>query len=242
MQLDRWQAGIAAALDGYDGLRPIVPAGGLDIHLRNSVGARLSVLRDRFPVVAQVLGQRYFSALASRYVALNVSTSPDLDSYGATFPDWLAAEIPARAELAEMHYLADLADLERAWAKACRTPLVPASWASRTPFVTLVDAVRPCLNPTLTWLTTRYDVFGLWNNHRQGHMCSTIRDHVDPQHLAIYRLPKDEPRVENIDDSLAAVLAVIEARGTLGELAGRCSVPALAECVERGYVLGWEPG
>lgn len=242
MKLEHWQTGIAAALDGYDGLRPIVPSDGLGIHLRNSVGARVGVLRERFPVLLEVLGRRYFSALASRYVALHPSGAPDLDQYGSTFPAWLGAESHRRAELSEMPYLADLAALEQAWARACRAPMAPSDAAPALTSVAQADAVRPSLNPTLTWIGTRYDIIGLWNNHRLQRANNAFEITVEMRHLAIFRFPGHEPRVEDIDEPLLAVLAAIEAGATLGVLARQWPAASLAECVRRGYVTGWAAG
>jgi hypothetical protein len=76
-------------------------------NLETSLGAALAAV---YPVVARLVGDDCFRALARRYVARFPSRSGNLHEFGAALPGFLAAE-PA---LAALPYLGDVAALE--WA------------------------------------------------------------------------------------------------------------------------------
>ncbi len=82
---------------------------------RSSVWGNLSkALADIFPAVQRCVGERFFSAMASRYIERFPSRSASLDNYGEHLADFILGFEP----LKEYPYLADLACLELAWHRA----------------------------------------------------------------------------------------------------------------------------
>ncbi len=67
-----------------------------------------------YPVCRKLVGQRFFDALAERFITTTPSRSPDLTDYGGELADFIAAFAPA----ASLPYLADVARLEWAWHRA----------------------------------------------------------------------------------------------------------------------------
>ncbi len=84
---------------------------------RNNIRSSLSkALADKFPVVAQLVGEDFFKFAANEYFNAAPPTSPMIADYGDRFPEFLDAFEPARS----VPYLADMAQLEIAWLEAYR--------------------------------------------------------------------------------------------------------------------------
>ncbi|AJY44645.1 DNA-binding domain-containing protein [Martelella endophytica] len=82
---------------------------------RNNVAVGLKgALGDIFPVTRDLVGERFFGAMAHEYIEGNPPHSPVLAQYGHGFADFVASFQPAR----DLPYLADVARLERAWLDA----------------------------------------------------------------------------------------------------------------------------
>lgn len=89
---------------------PQAASPGLRIHHDTWLFALIDVLRGRFDVTAQALGEEAFNAFARDYVLGHALTSGDRSTYGDRFPAFLRNHLQA----ASLPWLADLADFERA--------------------------------------------------------------------------------------------------------------------------------
>ncbi|MGH8679037.1 MAG: HvfC/BufC family peptide modification chaperone [Burkholderiales bacterium] len=79
---------------------------------RASVKANLrGALREIYPVVLRLTGEKFFEQAASIFVRDQASASGDLHRYGKQFADFLAAYAPAQT----LAYLPDAARLEWLW-------------------------------------------------------------------------------------------------------------------------------
>jgi hypothetical protein len=68
-------------------------------------------LQHIFPVCCQLVGEEFFLAMTREFILETPSYSPDLNTYGENFPNFIAYFPPS----AELIYLADVARLEWAW-------------------------------------------------------------------------------------------------------------------------------
>jgi len=91
-----------------------VPARRFGVYRNNVYASLIDLLAGRFPVVARLVGEDFFRAMARVYVTREPPASPVLIHYGASFPDFIADFAPASS----VPYLADTAALEWAWHKA----------------------------------------------------------------------------------------------------------------------------
>ena len=96
-----------AALIRADGLSP---ATRIAIYQNNGLSNYRSALQAVYPVVHALTGDDWFRHYAGLYIAENPSSSGDIQLYGESFPDYLAA-------LDALPYLADVARLE--WQVHC---------------------------------------------------------------------------------------------------------------------------
>jgi len=90
------------------------PARRFGVYRNNVYASLIDLLAGRFPVVARLVGEDFFRAMARVYVTREPPASPVLIHYGASFPDFIADFAPASS----VPYLADTAALEWAWHKA----------------------------------------------------------------------------------------------------------------------------
>ncbi|MBB4121988.1 DNA-binding domain-containing protein [Martelella radicis] len=101
---------------------------------RNNVAVGLKgALADIFPVTRDLVGERFFSAMAGEYIAREPPQTPVIAEYGHGFADFIAAYEPAE----RLFFLPDVARLERAWLDAYhaadRVPLLPERLQTITP-------------------------------------------------------------------------------------------------------------
>ncbi len=79
---------------------------------RESVIAGITAaLAETYPVCKQLVGERFFGAMAARFISNHRSYNPDLNAYGQELADFIDSFAPADA----LPYLADVARLEWAW-------------------------------------------------------------------------------------------------------------------------------
>lgn len=128
---------------------------------RNNVRAsRTEALRQGFPVLAQLLGADYFTALAAVFIQQHPPRSAALHEYGAELSDFIADFQP----LSALGYLADIARLE--WARLC------AFHAAGAPVLSLADMDLAILSerlaqplhwhPSVTLLCSKHPLYRLW--------------------------------------------------------------------------------
>jgi hypothetical protein len=86
-----------------------------------AVVSPIEALVARFPVVRRLAGDESFLAMARRFVASEPPRTSTLHQYGDTFPRFLRRQ----GKSASIEYVADIAELEMAWSKACRAADTP---------------------------------------------------------------------------------------------------------------------
>ena len=137
------------------------PAGRRFDVYRNNVAVSLSeALESGFPVIAKLLGDQNFKAIAGVFLRQNPPETPMMMHYGAAFPDFLRAFEP----LAHLGYLGDVAELELAIRRSyhaadCQT--VDGDVLARIPPEQLEDL---CLGiaPSVEVLSSPWPVYDIW--------------------------------------------------------------------------------
>jgi hypothetical protein len=116
--LHDWQKRFAETLRAAPGEMPAgdvqlagAQAHRLSVYRDNVVGSLVDALGETFPVVRQLVGDAFFSAVAADFVRDELPEVPRLSRYGAAFPTRLRA-LP---QLVEVSYVGDVAVLE--WAR-----------------------------------------------------------------------------------------------------------------------------
>ncbi len=84
----------------------------VNIYQNNTFEALKETLRSTFPVCKALVGDKYFSQLATAHVHREFLKTPNLDDYGETFAQTLHDLISSHHELHALPYLSDVATLE----------------------------------------------------------------------------------------------------------------------------------
>lgn len=197
------------------------PVRRFDVHRNNVVSSLVRALEDAFPVCCQLVGTEFFRAMAREYLRAEPPTSPVLLDYGPGFAGFVAGFAPA----ASVHYLADMARLERARVEAFHAldaEALPAhSFAAGLASPEGLMRARLRLHPSLRLLRGLRPVLALWQAHQPGHgahlpvaldeAAGARRDDV------LVLRPAMEVRAGNLPAGAGAMLDALARGSTLGE-------------------------
>jgi len=163
----------ASVLQGTDAqLAPIVRADGigfegrLQVYRNNTFSSLTAALKDSFPVVCQLVDERFFGYAAQEYIRAHPPRAPRLAEYGGDFADFVASFEPVR----HLIYLPDVARLEwavnAAYHAADAPTLDPLRIAAvpqdRYPQLTFVA------HPSAQIFASDYPVDRIWQAHQPG--------------------------------------------------------------------------
>lgn len=134
---------------------------------RNNVHVGLvGALRSKFPIVARLVGEEFFTAMARVFVGIDKPASPLLVEYGGHFPDFIAGFEPARM----VPYLAEIARLEIAWTEAYHAadcpPLTIADVGAVAPADVLSLSFTP--HPAAHLVVSDYPVGSIWSANQSA--------------------------------------------------------------------------
>ena len=218
-----FQSGFAAAL--ADPARPVPE--GLTAWTGNRPTRRFGVYRNnvrvgltgalaaRFPATEAIVGQDFFAAMASAFVAAHPPRSPLLLAYGDDFAEFVEGFEPA----AGLAYLPDVIRLEAArsfaYHAADAAPLTAADLAAVPP-ERLADLVfQP--HPSLSILRSLYPVVTLWAMNASALPLAPIRDWVGEDALIVR--PQMTVDVHPLPPGGAAFFCALSTGLTLGAAA-----------------------
>ena len=165
------QQDFAAALFAPDAVAPLLAqlkgdggAGALALYRGNLAATWDKTLSAAYPVLRQLVGDEFFSALARAYGMANPSGDADLNRFGASFAQFLEQF----EHVADYPYLADMARLEwalhRAHFAADASALNAAALGALAP--PQLEAARFTLHPACSLLALDWAVVALWQAHQ----------------------------------------------------------------------------
>ncbi len=148
------------------------------VHRNNVVSSLIEALASTFPVIAELVGESFFRAMARQFVRECPPSGPVLVLYGNRFADFIDGHEPA----ASLPYLADVARLEFARVQAYHSAdVAPVDRA-------VIDHALSCgekmaelafdLHPSLAVVDSRFAIASIWAAH-QGDADAALR-RVDP--------------------------------------------------------------
>lgn len=136
------------------------------VYRNNVVVGLVDALAARFPVVAALVGDDFFRAMAAVFARAEPPRSPLLFRYGDGFPAFIEDFPPAAA----IGYLADVARLEWAMGEAAVAADAPAlgrgDLAALSPEVLLTAPLA--LHPSLRCVASPWPILALWRAHLPG--------------------------------------------------------------------------
>lgn len=226
-----WQRDFIAALMQPDVALPGIEAGHqrrLDVYRNNVRASLISALEDAYPVTRQVVGERFFAALAHDHSRDHLPRSPLMMEYGAGLAETLHATLTTLVEhrqvLAEQlpFYAVDLARFEAArlvaYHAADADALVPSRLADLPPEA--VMELRFSAHPAVALLRLEHAVLEIWQRHQQPDATLAGLEITRPQMVLITR-PALEVQVTVLSEAAAFLLERLLEGATLAEAATR---------------------
>ncbi|MCU0908933.1 MAG: DNA-binding domain-containing protein [Rhodobacteraceae bacterium] len=205
---------------------------------RNNVRHGLTrALAARFPVVEQLVGRDFFTAMAGVFAAQNPPRDPVLLAWGEAFPAFLTAFPP----VAHLPWLACVTRIELARGRACHAadadPADPAALAVGDPHGLILT-----LHPSVALYASPFPAVAIWQAHQPGAVPGTPLP-PGPSHALIARAPGFHVVVEPVDPDTHAVLAALATGTPLGEAAGQTDpTPALTLLLRHGLITAITTG
>lgn len=164
------QRGFIAALDGAGDAPPLfagrLAGAGFAAYRNNFLAGTRKALGSDYPVVARLVGDDCFAALARAYRREWPSRSGSLEHFGQHFPEFLAQCYATTAHA----YLADVARLERAIDACLLAPAAPVIGIESLAALTPADlaSLRLEADPALRLLRSPWPVVAVWDMHHDG--------------------------------------------------------------------------
>lgn len=179
---------------------------------RNNVFASLTgCLAARFPVVARLVGEDFFAAMAKVFIADHPPLSPALFEYGEEFPHFLSTFEPARA----LPYLSDVARLE--WMLAAAYHAADAQPIAATKLGRFGDDALDSslmLHPSCAILISDYPVLSLWHTNTHDEIVRPIDVSAGGEAALVVR-PKFDVALIGIDTPTFAFIRALAAGHSL---------------------------
>jgi hypothetical protein len=218
-----------------------VPARRFGVYRNNVYASLIDVLAGRFPVVARLVGEEFFRAMARAYIEQEPPRSVVLIHYGASFPAFVATFPPA----ASVPYLADTAALEWAWhlayhaADAAPLPLAELARAMDR----AEDAVLT-LHPSLGVVRSSYSIVSIFELNTQAVEVPATR--LEGGEDALVARPRLEVEIRRLPQGGAGFILALSGKKSLAEAAAHALAEApgfnlegnLAGLIASGAIVG----
>jgi hypothetical protein len=183
------------------------------VYRNNVYSSLIDVMQARFPVVARLVGEEFFRAMARVYVEQEPPRSAVLLSYGGSFPSFVAGFEPAGS----VPYLADIAALEWAWHAAYH-----AADAAPLPLEELASVADHAgglvlkLHPSLGLVSSVYPIVTIYELHEEGNEPPLTKLKVQGEDALVLR-PHLEVEIRRLPIGAVTFIETIRDGGSIGE-------------------------
>jgi len=158
----------------------------LAVYRGNVVGACTKALAGAYPIVAKIVGESFFEGLAREYLRRFPSASGDLNEFGASLAQFVAAFAHTR----DLPYLPDVARMEWLAHRAYYARDTAAPNLARLAAVTErhYGALRFALAPACALLASSWPLARIWEVHQDDFEGEFSVDfEAGPERILIYR-------------------------------------------------------
>ena len=221
------------------------PAQRFAVYRNNVMTSLTQALASGFAVTRELVGARFFDAMAREYVMSEPPTSPVLVEYGNGFADFISQFPPA----AGLPYLPDVARLERMRVQSHHAPdaslLSPQVLQEMMSDPEALANLRVRLHPACHILRSRFAVFSIWAAHHQydesDRGAALARVATDQAEDALVRRPLHEVSVMSLPPGVADFLLALANGGSLLDAAAAAAATGGFQ-LETGMAIVITPG
>jgi len=186
---------------------------GIAVYRGNVQGNWRDALANAYPIVRKIVGEGFFAGLARDYALAHPSTSGDLNEFGASLPEFVAAYAPTL----DLPYLPDVARME--WlAHRAYYATDPAPFDFQALSALSHDAaLRPVLAPACSLMSSDWPLARLWLIHQDDYEGEFAVDlAAGPDRILVHR-PRWRAQVVSLMPGDYCFLQSAQAGATLGE-------------------------
>jgi hypothetical protein len=185
----------------------------LALYRGNLTGTWGKTLSAAYPVLRQLVGEEFFSALSRAYGMAHPSRDADLNLFGGSFASFLETF----EHVADYPYMPDMARLEwalhRAHFASDARALEAAELGALTPGQ--LEQARFTLAPACCLLSSEWAVAALWQAHQAGSGVDFPSDMAAPDFAVVAR-PHWKAELVPLSQAAHAALEVLAQGGTFG--------------------------
>jgi hypothetical protein len=219
-----------------------VPSRRFGVYRNNVYAGLIEVLSGRFPVVARLVGEEFFRAMARVYIEHEPPRSPVLLRYGVGFPGFVASFTPA----ASVPYLADVAALEWAWHAAYHAPdAAPLPLSELAGAAERAEDAVLMLHPSLAVVRSPHPVVSIFEINAQHGEVPPTRFESGGEDALVVR-PYLDVELRRLPAGAAPFILALKGGESIGEAAAIAlgEAPAfnleanLAGLIESGAIVG----
>jgi hypothetical protein len=223
----------------------LIRANRFGVYRNNVFASLIGALRARYPVIERLVGEEFFQAAASRFIAANPPSTPVLIEFGGRFPAFLESFEPARG----LPYLPDVARLEWLMHEAYHAADCEPLTAQRLALIPPEEAggVSFELHPSAGLIASPYPIVSIWETNTFDSEVRAIGPGLGGEAALIIR-PELEVRVLRLDPGEYAFAAALAQRATLGEAAAKAAANTgftlagtLAKLIASGAFAAFNP-
>ena len=217
------------------------------VYSNNVQSGLINALATSYPVVAQLVGEAFFQAMAQMFIQKYPPDSPVMSTYGSQFAGFINSFAPARS----VPYLADVARLERLCVQAFHAADIcavnPELLAQALDNPEGLAQLHLQLHPGVASLQSPYAIAALWAAHQSPGQIQGLNPR-QPQSVLVLR---NELRVEvfAVSSGCAVFVHLLKGGNTLGLAAGHALEAdpdfdlgqALALLISHNTITGLQP-
>ena len=182
---------------------------------RNNIMVSLTeAIVDTYPVLSQLVGEEFATAMARVYVGDHLPSSPVLLEYGKGYADFVEGFEPAQ----NLPFLADMARLEWAWMRSYHakdeTPLTIDVLSEIAPDELIKTRLVFCESVQL--LRSDHPIATIWSAHQEGSAATELEKIPDQEEYVLVNRPLWDVEVRLLDPSTHAFFSSLQAGFPLG--------------------------
>jgi hypothetical protein len=221
------------------------PAAQFQLYQHSVLGGLQKALKRIYPVSCQLVGAKFFAGMADAYIRLTPSQSCDLNQYGESFAQFIAAFPPA----ASLGYLPDVARLEWAWHQIYfANNAAPFKFQQlATQMTGSIDQLFFLLPHQSSLLDSPYPIQTIWEQNREPNPDTLINLVDNETYYCFVWRQKLTMRIDSLTAIEWQILTWIQQQLPLPQLCTKTNelfpelpiATVLSEWVERGWITGF---
>lgn len=182
------------------------------IYRNNVFKGYQDALAAAYPVVARLVGEAFFDAMAREFYLANPQPHRSLALYGDGFAQFIRDFPPATS----LPYLADVAALERAWLEAYHAADADPIDPNRMSVLEgAVENARLTIHPATRLVHSAYPVYDIWQANRGEASPTGLQINSTAQTVLVTR-PQWDVHLHNLTPETALITATLMEGRTIG--------------------------